>query len=1100
MQGVAAERVLVCWLVLVTAAVPYCNGQEDKTILQVTDKLRGSADTSADYVKGDRVVVIDNIAMINIDFFSTRVKVNEKYEVNIRINGSWLVQNVHIPIEVRCDHNRWHTIKAEHTGDMINLVTLTELITKYKLATLEQGVPLAFNSLQLSGVITPQTEKRFTIKSGDSASKVFIIFNENTLRRATTAVAAEYTNGIFSVLIHQLTNLDIAQIPCFGKAVFTKFAYSYYKSSTNLVIDDINIFRDTHLLRLWGNTITEGLTGFVQFDLWRDTNFMIVHNEGNVVLYPRNGFFPLYRLNDCFKELEVHVLPISTGRIDDMSISSIILSPNTPNQVMSIIMDNKDRVIGFFHDFICFKNVSVNISVSAQRVLETGITGDILIGSTGDILHGTVSSIRGNYILKLTGNTISRETIHAHFNAVEQRLPNEFYSWFRDNLDQPTLIHRPVLWPNRVHIRGQTTMYTGQVVKMEALINRVKDTNYPIDGLEINDLQVANFLERITPYNFDSIRILQKKASSARITLSSTTVENTDWNRIPRGLFLRASMHFPDDCSSDRFCNLINTLFKSEFQLTSNIVSLQSFPLEAELENVEIDGGIGLSDVNLLIDARHAPTPIASITATARDNILDVNFKGTIRDTRLELNEADRSLVFLGGIITVLNIRGSTDLGLQGQSGRREYFSEIQMTGSKCSQNCPRPIVTSGIIGVEPGSTPNVYCHTTLPGEVTLPCLLCSLGIPSQIHWPLQDSKFTRDLFLSISRRDTSVLASSRNIPGGVFFHGTLEILCQESQATATYAKDSQTDASMQITLPFIDIREKLFVMAASATDTNIGPTFTINLEKTRAYSAVGHYKVLGNAVDSNLVVDKDGYRLDIPQGKIRQYMTTNLRVHAPQGCIRSVNYMVNGEFSNDLYHVIMMRIEREFSNFIVTEDTNALFAFDPTFQHINNAIAQLNRAHQKLRTTQEHYCTADNTRRNISTNNDYDTVILNLQQALKAIRGVVLSLGIAGAHVTGAEILARQIQQIIEQELSDPRLRRIELDHILLDFHPKIHITFNDVSLDDANRGIFVGTASFTYTAGQEHRFAININLDDIGAMARQIAEHVGNGFGFLF
>ena len=912
--------------------------------------------------------------MVNVWYFATQVKIPSQTKV-VQVYGDWVVQKQVIPFTMDYE-NALGRLRARHDGKHIYFDKMVNDLTngKYQLAFYEDGNPPKYSSIELSGIIHLENKTSLSvnkkklhsdkdktsviIRGADEHTKAFIIFEESDV--AHLAIAAEYYQGALQSIIRQLTGLDIAQVPCFGSATFSTFSYTH--SETSFEPTDPDIFTNTTLLRTLNGPLEDKLVMQAKLGLWMDVTFKIEKNGDGLTLTPNTAEFQLHRLYDCMTSLrQQRKTVVSFGRLSATEVNINLMSLSSLKKTLIIKVGGATRNLCFYYNLLCFSEFQAKVSVSSDQTYTVQITnGTIPVGNTvftGNALTDTISG---------KDSTISRDQLERHFHAERGLLPAEFYSWISQDLHESRLYYRPSRWLDSVDFRAQTTILQNQQVNIQAIVHRQDEHFYVIYGFHLDSTNLITYFNALSSYRFDTIAILQQSAE-IHVSLSAIAVEDTPlYAQVRRGLHISTNI-IASHCGGDRFCGLLGNLYPNyRIGLTATIQDLRTYALRAQLGEVDLEEELKFTNVSLVIEASTPPVPQYFLTAKVKDIVFGITFQGQLLESgKLLLTDPNKDATIRPGLLAK-NFRGSAVINPDGSIGRREYHVEIQIPNFKeaCLKLCQATITTHGIVGVAPGSKDNTYWFTNLPDSIQIGCLLQSLDVTHETHWPIRTSKLLTGAFVSYTDRDeVDVDTTDRaKIPKGRHFSGKVYTLCINANITALSLPDKLDKVAININFPVINIHNDMFIMAKDS-QYREGPSLRTVVGDTDSLKIQGHFKVLDMKIDNEILLNDEGFKMEISDGFLQSKNGTRysayLCIQAPQDCIDKVDYLVSGYFKN-LTDIILGMIKPLTESFAKKGPLELPYLdFDPILQESLRITDENRNAEEAVRKAQSSYDTA---------------------------------------------------------------------------------------------------------------------------------------------
>ena len=375
---------------------------------------------------------------------------------------------------------------------------------------------------------------------------------------------------------------------------------------------------------------------------------------------------------------------------------------------------------------------------------------------------------------------------------------------------------------------------------------------------------------------------------------------------IEKGVSVQASMQFPEDCSSDAFCAVAQSLIGEDAQLSlqGTIASITSFTLFAGVSNINLGGGIVMSEAGVEI----------------HDGVMNsVGIVGAVDLSNPDITLAARIALGTSGVMLEMtmsgcwvNAFGASWLTICSLQSSVAMIPGLTLTGLALGgevhigdEICGTTLVATGFVGIDILTPSQNYYYVNIQGSTTVGTILDAFCIDISVPAPLAESGFPRGFISSFSLAGVELPHVPLSIPLGYRLNGTLNILGLEASADVTIGLPD--GIQFAVSLPPINVGG-LLRMYASSSDQSQGPFLNADITLLPTpnvdIQASGYVSVLGITLETTLTITNTEYIFDI-QGKMLNLFDASLHISASYGNIEQATFQVQGSFTNNLYDVI---------------------------------------------------------------------------------------------------------------------------------------------------------------------------------------------------
>lgn len=436
----------------------------------------------------------------------------------------------------------------------------------------------------------------------------------------------------------------------------------------------------------------------------------------------------------------------------------------------------------------------------------------------------------------------------------------------------------------------------------------------------------CHMLKSPTRFNFGQFPLLTQTVTSTVIIspITSTTLhfKTGALTSLPirKGVSILASIKFPKNCDSDKFCKFAGILVgkNAVFTLTATISSTTYFPISALLSNLNLGKGIVLAKAGIeIVGGTSARIGLVGEVTLEKPLItLAARISASLKGLSLELSMTNCwNRAFNVNWLTICNLLGSIDFapptGITGLAFGAEIYLGYKSTGHQ--------INAKGYIGVSIIDVLENYYYVKF-SSVTMGSLLKAFKINKSIPRPIAVSGFPNGFLSSFSPTGKELPEVHLSIPAGYRLKGMPNILGLQGYADITIGLPTLID--IKVALPPIRVGG-LLTMSMSRTNTRKGPFLRAKVQLLPSFSmnvrASGYLKVLGISLEAKLIITNTHYEYFI-RGKVLQLFEASMHITASfSKDIRKASFRVRGEFKLDLFKGIKKIGTSLFKNFADT-------------------------------------------------------------------------------------------------------------------------------------------------------------------------------------
>ena len=896
--------------------------------------------------------IISNVLEVQNTDLSLSVNLQNVSTLNVTYSGDWIIDATTISVQAVYYHSsEVIEFTAEVSSFSLNLQSLASDVVGISLPTAVSGT-LSVSEFVISGNATASLDVQLYIKATIGSTSVYVIYQKDAESTAKRAVAVEISNIQFSTILQDTTGLDITGIPYFGSTT-ANIGVTIANTRINAIPN--NFFPTNSLLSKIGRRIKENVTAVMLFG-FSPIAIKLCYCNGFPSFQPViPGGISISDLLSALPNLNIDSVPLPPGisgfpqlRIEsfgiDVQLGVITINIDYPN------------TLRFFYDLLRIDNPLPTLNVSGLDV-QLNIFGDLSISGVDLSTAISLNTALNDYclaasvdVLPITSliSQLILDILPAELNSIQDSLPFFSFSINNARLDY-------CLSPSsrQIQLAGTPVISGYSTVDMASVIIRQGTRTLLVQGFEVGSVNLAALLRTITGSNFNNIALLNQELDVA-ILISPRTLPNVRLTgsqlsqfSVTRGVSVQASMQFPNDCSSDAFCAVAQSLLGSNAQLSlqGTIASTTSWSLLAGVSDINLGSGITMSQAGVEIRG-------GALNSVGIIGIVDLS------DPDITL--AARVFLSTSGVVLEMamsgcweNAFGANWLDICSLHSSVAMIPGAALTGLALGAEvhigdgtCGAPINATGYFGVDAITPTQNYYYVNIPGSTTVSTILSALCVNLALPAPIAQSGFPHGFLSSFSLVGVELPHVPLSIPIGFRLNGTMNILGLQGSADVIIGLPNGID--FNVSLPPIRVGGELLQMFAPGSDFSHGPTLTVDIDLVPSSSVdiqlQTHVRVLGISVDTAVAINDTHYRFDI-QGDMLGLFAAQLVIVAPYGNIVDASYRVKGSFTNNLY----ANIENEITSVLQGAAQEASQELNITQAGLNSARDTLNNANSAL-------------------------------------------------------------------------------------------------------------------------------------------------------
>ena len=870
--------------------------------------------------------------------------------------ADWVLENVQIKVKISYDKKSSEVILAAIPKEGLNIQQLVS-----NLAGANIPVPSTINTVKLTKIVGQKSSNEFTIIfSGtipNKASVHLVYQNKGTI--SSIAIAAGINSFKFAELVQLAVNIDISRVPFFGTFSVPSMALiiSKGKIKTNLLSD---ILVASSPLVKYGDTIPDGFTA--KFDVPIGNIKGIIGTYSNRVLsftVPPSVDASLSSLISVIPGVDVNSIGIAPFFGDILSIRLKCFEFNVAKKEMTIELFLKE--ITFYENLLSVRDIKLKLfaTLSTPRTLSAEASGIIALSKTYFAVNIQRDPKTTKYALTVETEKLSISSIVSAIGAtfLPEDLTIILGKVFQFDILNLKIVYPFGATPQQIQLFGTPQIFGLKTVNMTAVAIKYSGKIRLIQKYDFGSFNIVDMIKKLVGVSLHSLKILDQEANIEFVLSPSTikgvklTLPEFQGYSINQGVTISAPMDWPEDCSSDAFCNVCYTLLHgSKLNLEGTIASATSFILTATIGDLKLGGGVVLLHSGLQFIGSTNPTvgivgsiemkePPITLNAAIRLSVGGVKLEGSMsgcwynafRNTYLTICHLSLSMTII-----------PTPLPLSGL----EYGGRIQVG----KQSCGHVLTAEGYVGVNVINPSENYFYADV-GPITFQKFFDAFCINLILPKPLGDSGFPNGFKISFSLLGRELPHARIIIPSGYRLRGTLNFLGLE--AYANIYLQPPTRINVEIRLPPLIIGGVL-KMYKSSTDTKAGPYYNVDITTKRPpkVEASVFVKVFGISVETKLLITSSKYQLEIT-GKFLKLFEARLIIAAQYSkSITKGSFLVEGWFKNDLFDKIAKMVRDALSKSANEADKHIKDAknkINREMAKFDSAISKLKSAKRKL-------------------------------------------------------------------------------------------------------------------------------------------------------
>ena len=857
---------------------------------------------------GAQTIIPHFMSVSGLSISLTVTLTNPLKTLTLDMSGNWKIGNLNVAVALYYSRPAG---KTEITATPDKKTTVKSFIRSITGLSLPINPTVNFG-FKFVGYIDADGFTTLTLKSDKGVNKFYAIYQKPG-KNAPSAkgFAVEVKNLRLSTIIKKVVNLDISRVPFFGTLSIRDLGLTF---ATRKIIDlDQDAFMKSQLLDKLRGQISKGLTAFITVPFHKDPITIIYQNRVLILTTPKKNL----RLDKLLHYLISGggkwklSLPSQLSNIFKINIEEIVLDQGTVTVDLFY-----PKTIVFFKRILELSKVRVSITISKKQPKVTANIAGI-INLAGAKFNTQLSrNRRGKYVLSAKGDKLNiNELFKSIQAAVLPKIISKFLSripFLNFSIIKPRISYTFGVKPLQMELGGTPVIQGFKVTNMDSIIVRMGKGTKMVLGFELGTFNFASLLKKVTGFNFGRFPLLQQQITST-VIISPVTSRTLHFSTgklaslsIIRGVTLTASMRFPKNCRSDKFCKFAGKLigYNAVFSLQAIISSAIYFPITASINNLRLGKGLVLGKAGIEIVGGASPRIglVGEVILKKPPLIFAARISVGTKGLSLELSIANCwNRAFGVGWLDICNLLGSIDFapptGITGIS----FGAEIHL-GYKSTRH---QIQAKGYIGVSIIDPLENYYYVKF-NSITMGSLLKAFKVNWKLPRPLAESGFPHGFLSSFSGKGKELPQVHVSIPYGYRLKGTLNILGLQGSVDITIGLPKLID--INVALPPIRIG-KILAMYASSRDSSRGPFLKAKLQLfPRFYvhiEASGYLKVLGISIETRLKITNTRYEFFI-RGKILYLFEASLHITASYGgSIRKAYFRVRGEFKLDLFRGI---------------------------------------------------------------------------------------------------------------------------------------------------------------------------------------------------
>ena len=896
--------------------------------------------------------LLPNFLALNriVAVLSVNLKLPRK-TLQFTIKGNWKIGNTRVPVVLSYHSNSGTT---SVTADA--KVHLSELFKKITGLALPIKVSTVLR-FKLRGSISSGGLTSFMISSEKQNENFFALYIKNKRSKPVKAIAVEMKQIQLSAVLKSLTNIDLSGAPYFGNLVVPFVGYVY--ATEKITGQGKKLFGNVSFLKGRNVNVGKGSTVFVQLPF--SSELLIVKYEGkNLILRTPNPTLRLQKLLQLVAPsginfLKSNIPAIPWNQVFKLGIGRITVTSNS----VSFSVDFTANLS--LEDYLQLSIEEVEVSVQKTKPrIAAKITGNIKIA--GVSFKATIAQNKLNkYVLTAFGNhPISLDKTIKAFHAA--LLPQELNRIARNlpflkvAIQKPTMSYLLGSKPPQLHIGGTLVGQGYSTDNLDLLLMKYNGKLQAILGFQVPRINFADLMTGVTRFNFRRFSILNQNLPTS-LTMSPITTRKVHFSigklsslQIHKGMSIKATLKFPRNCRSDKFCKLAGRLigFDTALSLVFSFKSSKYYVVTASLPRMELSKGLTLNKAGLEI--------VGGVSAR-------IGIVGEVKLKKHNLVFAARILVGKKGLTLQLsmancwrNAFGAPWLDICNLLASIDFAPPTAITGFALGaqvhlgySSTRLQMKAKAYVGFSLINPIENYYYARF-SRVNMNSFLKALRINWRIPAPLASSSFPNGFISSYSALGKELPEVSLSIPKGFRIKATLNIFGLQGHIDLTMDLPRLLD--MHIALPPIKIGN-FFAMYSSQKTKSSGPILQAKLDLYKRRAAMGasvYLRVFGVNFLTQFKIANDFYSFTF-RLKLFNLFLAHVQMSAKYGGggggdIRRADFHVLGTFESDLFKAIAGVVNLDIHK-LNSAVYNSIAAAKRTLQQYQNYRTQ---AHSRVR------------------------------------------------------------------------------------------------------------------------------------------------------
>ena len=867
----------------------------------------------------NKLTIIPKILEVtNIEVKLVAILISPKGDLqSLDFTADWVFGNVQIRVKISYDKKSSEVIFAAIPKEGLSIQLLVSSLTGTNIP-----VPSTINNVKLVKIVGKKTSSVFTIIfSGTLPNKagVHLVYqNKGTI--SSIAIAAGINSFKLAELIQSAVNIDISSVPFFGTFSVPSMALTVSKGKikTNLLGDVL--VANSPLVK-YGDTIPDGFTA--KFDVPIGNIKGIIGSYSNKVLsftVPPSVDASLSSLVSVIPGVDVNSIGITPFFGDILSIRLKYFEFDVPKKKITIELFLKK--ITFFEKLLSVRDIKLKLlaTLSTLRTLSAEASGIIALSKTDFAINIQRDPKTTKYALTVETEKLSISSIVSAIDAtfLPEDLTRILGKVFQFDILNLKIVYPFGATPQQIQLFGSPQIFGLKTVHITAVAFKYSGKIRLIQKYDFESFNIADMIKKLVGVSLHSLKMLDQDVNIEFVLSPSTikgvklTLPEFQGYSLNQGITISAPMDWPDDCSSDAFCNVCYTLLAgAKLSLEGTIASATSFILTATIGDLKLGGGIVLLHSGLQFIGGTNPSVgiVGSIKMKEPAITLNAAIRLSVGGVKLEGSMSECWYNALGNpYLTICNLFLSmtinpTPLPISGL----EYGGRIEVGKKPCGQ----VLTAQGYVGVNVINPSENYLYADVD-PVTFQKFFDAFCFNVNLPKPLGDSGFPNGFKTSFSLLGRELPHARIIIPSGYRFKGTLNFLGLEAYADIYLQLPARINA--EIRLPPLTIG-RVLKMYKSSTDTKAGPYFKVDISTKGPpkLEASCFVNVFGISVETKLLITSSKYQLEI-RGKFLKLFQARLIIFAQYSkSITKGRFLVKGWFQNDLFEKIAKAVRDAF-------------------------------------------------------------------------------------------------------------------------------------------------------------------------------------------